>query len=124
MLEIRISIDGELVRMNSLLRSYSPVRKKSKRTLFSLEAQISLPTGRPIIFAFGKDSMFAKRAAQEAGSIVVDSDSAEELANAVMQVKDKGTECCNSGPFFIKNFARSKNSGRYAEIITETGVAK
>lgn len=50
-LEIKISIDGELVRIKSLFLLYVPVEKKSNRTLFSLEAQISLFTGSPICFA-------------------------------------------------------------------------
>jgi len=51
LLEINISIEGELVSTNSLFLSYSPVWKKSYSTLFSLEAQISLPIGTPIFFA-------------------------------------------------------------------------
>ena len=51
MLEMRISMDGEVVRMKSRFLSYVPVRKKSYRTLFSLEAQISVFTGTPISFA-------------------------------------------------------------------------
>mgnify|MGYP002508961074 CR=1 FL=1 len=41
LLEIKMSIDGEDVRINSLLRSYFPVQKKSYSTLFSLDAQSS-----------------------------------------------------------------------------------
>jgi len=36
LLEIRISIDGDVVRTKSLFLSYSPVVKKSYNTLFSL----------------------------------------------------------------------------------------
>ena len=55
-----MSMDGDVVRMNSRFLSYVPVRKKSYRTLLSLDAQISLPNGTPICFAKYAARMFPK----------------------------------------------------------------
>ena len=52
MLEIRISIDGEIVTWNALFLSYVPVRKKSYSTLLSLDAHTKCPTGSPIFIAY------------------------------------------------------------------------
>ncbi len=49
MLETRMSMDGDVVRINSRFLSYVPVWKKSYRTLLSLDAQISLPNVRPSV---------------------------------------------------------------------------
>ena len=46
-----MSIEGELVRTNSLFLSYVPVEKKSYKTLFSLEAQTSFAIGTPMFLA-------------------------------------------------------------------------
>ena len=46
-----MSMDGDAVLWKARRASYVPVRIKSVRTLFSLEAQTSLPTGRPMRLA-------------------------------------------------------------------------
>ena len=60
MLEINISIDGELVKINSLFLSYTPVSKKSTNTLLSFEATMSLFTGKPISLAMYAASTLPK----------------------------------------------------------------
>ena len=51
LLEIKMSMEGDIVLKNSRRLSYFPVRMKSVRTLFLLDAQMSLPTGSPMRFA-------------------------------------------------------------------------
>ena len=46
-----MSMEGEIVVTNFLLRSYTPVVRKSVSTLLAFEAHMSLFTGRPMRFA-------------------------------------------------------------------------
>ena len=72
---------------------------------------------QPIIFAIGKSSLFGKRVADETGCLLVDSDDAKELADAITMIEAGNVEV-NTSEFFYKNMTMTANSRRYAEIIT------
>ena len=72
---------------------------------------------RPIVFAVGKNSQFCKRVSNETGCFVVDSNDAEGMAKAILEIKNQNI-VVNTKEFFVQNMSRTKNSTRYAEIIT------
>lgn len=94
-----------------------PLLKNVFKTALPSKTASCLACGKPIIFAIGKDSKFAEKAARVPGCVVVDSDSPEELAKAIMSIKDNQMKC-ESVSFFLESFVLSKNSRQYAEIIT------
>ena len=55
-----MSIEGLCVLWNGRFASYSPCDRNCVSTSFSLEAQISLPTGRPMRFAYQPARMSPK----------------------------------------------------------------
>ena len=94
-----------------------PLVKDVYRTALPSKTATCLACGQPIIFAIGKDSKFGKKAMDEAGCVVVESDKAEELVDAIhrIQCEKHGTEL---EWFFLKYFKKIENSQKYAEVIT------
>ena len=94
-----------------------PLVKDVFKTALPSKTATCLACQKPIVFAIGKESSFGKIAKDEAGCLVVDSDSPAELLNAIHLIRD-GKIDNKSVEFFIKNFRITENSKRYSKIIT------
>ena len=93
-----------------------PLVKDVYRTALPSKTATCLACGKPIIFAIGKDSKFGQRVAKEAGCVVVESDSAEELVRAINQCKNANKEVLHTS-FFVKHMEKTKNSYSYSDVI-------
>ena len=94
-----------------------PLKQGVYKTALPSKTATCMACQRPIIFAIGKSSLFGKRVADEAGCLLVDSDDAKELADAITMIEAGNVEV-NTSEFFYKNMTMTANSRRYAEIIT------
>lgn len=94
-----------------------PLVKDVYRTALPSKTATCLACQKPIIFAIGKDSKFAKKAMEEAGCLVVESNDAQELAEAIWEIQ-RGKRKIAAGEFFLKYFRNTENSRKYAETIT------
>ena len=98
-----------------------PLVKDVYKTALPSKTATCLACQKPIIFAIGKESRFGRKAMSEAGCMVVEADDAEELVRAIRDAREKVREekyTDRMGVFFQKEFGRTENSRRYAEIIT------
>ncbi len=94
-----------------------PLVKDVYRTALPSKTATCLACQKPIIFAIGRDSVFGQKTVSEAGCLVVESDKAEELVDAIREVQtDKRDN--EAEEFFLKYCGIAENSKRYAEIIT------
>lgn len=94
-----------------------PLVRNIYRTALPSKTAVCFASGKPVIFAVGKDSMFAGRAMAECGCPVVESDDSEGLASAIKDIRDNKIKTV-SDSFFRKHFLLSVNSRKYADIIT------
>ena len=94
-----------------------PLVKDVFRTALPSKTATCLACQKPIIFAIGQNSQFGNRMRKEAGCTVVESDLAEELAQAIQRVQ-KQSQSGKQGHFFKENMNRLKNSRQYATIIS------
>ena len=97
-----------------------PLVKNVYKTALPSKTATCLACGKPIIFAIGKDSKFGRRAMEEAGCPVVEADRAEELVDAISDVKGKRA-CGDTVQFFKNKCTLTDNSNRYAKTITGRG---
>ena len=93
-----------------------PLVRDVYRTALPSKTATCLACRKPIIFAIGKDSIFAKKAMKEANCPVTESDDPEELMGAIQRVQ-KGEKGNKAGEFFLRYFQITENSRKYAEII-------
>lgn len=94
-----------------------PLVKDVYRTALPSKTATCLACQRPIIFAIGKQSKFGQKVMKEAGCLVVEADSAEELVEAIKRVQN-GERRNTAGEFFLKYCKMTDNSRIYAETIT------
>ncbi len=93
-----------------------PLKQGVYKTALPSKTATCMACQRPIVFAIGKTSVFGKRVAEETGCLLVDSDDAKELADAITMIESGNMEV-NTSAFFYKNMTKTDNSRRYAEII-------
>lgn len=96
-----------------------PLKKGVYRTALPSKTATCMACQKPIIFALGKDCFFGKKVHDATGCPVIDSDDAESLAKAIMDIRN-GTIVSNNRDFFEKYFMKSFNSKEYARIITSS----
>lgn len=97
-----------------------PLVKNVYRTALPSKTATCLACQKPIVFAVGRDCLFAKKAVEEAGCQLVDSDNPNDLVKALMAVCSKSYN--NNSEFFFKKYCRKTiNSQLYAELITLIG---
>lgn len=89
------------------------------RTALPSKTATCLACGKPIIFCMGKEAKFAQLAEKEAGCISLDSDDPQALKAAILSLRQGNTTGGDSAKFFTEHFSKTKNSGRYAELITK-----
>lgn len=94
-----------------------PLVKGVYKTALPSKTATCLACKKPIIFAIGKESKFGQKVRKEAGCLVVDSDNAEEMIEAIWRVKS-GAEEKTAGEFFLTYCGITENSRKYAEVIT------
>ncbi len=93
-----------------------PLVKDVYKTALPSKTATCLACQKPIIFAIGENSSFGNIAKYEAGCLVVDSDNAGQLVEAIKNIKDNTTTNIE-GEFFKNHFSKTKNSGMYAQLI-------
>lgn len=94
-----------------------PLVKDVYKTALPSKTATCLACGKPIIFAIGKGSKFGQKAMREAGCPVVEADKADDLVATIYKVKS-GEIDTKTTEFFLQNCGITKNSKRYADIIT------
>lgn len=94
-----------------------PLVKDVYQTALPSKTATCLACQKPIIFAIGKESKFGQKTEREADCLVVGTDDAEELENAIREVQ-RGKSVDRMGAFFLEHCSITKNSKEYAKIIT------
>lgn len=94
-----------------------PLVKAGYKTALPSKTATCLACGKPVIFAVGKDSIFGHKAHLATGCPICDSDSAEELINLILAIKDQTIKSSNID-YFKNYFSNRVNSGMYERIIT------
>lgn len=98
-----------------------PLEKEIYKTALPSKTATCLACQKPIIFAIGEESEFGHLAAVKTACPVVDSDNPEELVKAIRGIQEKKIQCVTA-EFYLKNSSLSKNSARYAKVITEGDI--
>ncbi len=96
-----------------------PLVKNVYKTALPSKTATCLACGRPVVFAIGKESRFGRRIAEEAGCPVIEPDDPAALAGEIRRIRRDGQQN-GADRFFLRYCGITKNSGRYAEIITES----
>lgn len=94
-----------------------PLGKNIYRTALPSKTATCLACGKPIIFAIGKDSRFGQLLKDEYLCYLTDSDSPEQLSDAVNDIRNKGIKRIDNSKY-SEMFSLTKNSQRYVEVIT------
>ena len=94
-----------------------PLVKNVYRTALPSKTATCLACQKPIVFAVGKECVFAQNAMRDTDSLLVDPDNPNELVNALLSVYSNQHQF-NNESFFEKKCGKSRNSKLYAEIIT------
>ena len=94
-----------------------PLTKDIYRTALPSKTATCLACGKPIVFAIGQDSKFGQQVHEQIGAQVVAADDVMGLCAAINKAKRSSVNMKNQD-FFVKSFARTENSKRYAKIIT------
>lgn len=95
-----------------------PLVKNIYKTALPSKTATCFACGKPIIFCIGKASKFAQMAKQNTNCHCVESDDADGLKNAILSTYQE----CDSilyAKFFAETLARTRNSEKYADIITK-----
>ena len=95
-----------------------PLVKDVYRTALPSKTATCLACGKPVIFAIGRESKFGQKAMKEAGCPVTEPDRPEELAAAIREIV-AGRCDCRTIPLFERDFGITRNSAKYATIITQ-----
>ncbi len=97
-----------------------PLAKNIYRTALPSKTATCLACQKPIIFCFGKESKFGQWMHEIAGCPVVESDDAESIRDAILDLKANGLKS-NIGEIFKNYFSKTTNSNKYADCITNNG---
>lgn len=100
-----------------------PLMKDVYRTAVPSKTATCFACQKPVIFVIGKESKFGKKAMKETGCPVVESDKAGELVSKIKMIQ-AGIINCDTGSFFSREFSITRNSKKYAKIISGNGVIK
>lgn len=93
-----------------------PLVKDVYRTALPSKTATCFACQKPIIFAIGKDSKFARKIISQENCQVVDSEDAYELMKTIQAIKEAGMGAKPSS-FFTRYFSATNNSMEYANII-------
>lgn len=94
-----------------------PLVKDGYRTALPSKTATCLACGKPVVFAIGEESKFARSVMHDTGCPAIGSEDAGELIRAIRAMK-AGQLTCQTRQFFLDNMNRSANSRQYARIIT------
>ena len=94
-----------------------PLAKDIYRTALPSKTATCLACGKPIVFAIGQNSKFGQQVHEQIGAQVVAADDVMGLCAAINKAKRSSVNMKNQD-FFVKGFARTENSKRYAKTIT------
>lgn len=93
-----------------------PLARGIFRTALPSKTATCLACGKPIIFALGKESAFAKYISEQTGCPVVDCDDENELIRAIHAIQANACPCSTQA-VFRQAFGKWKNASRYARMI-------
>ena len=94
-----------------------PLGKNQYRAALPSKTATCLACQKPIIFIIGKESKYGKVITRETNCPVLDCDDVEGVVDSIIKIKN-GEIITNTGDFFLENCSITKNSMRYARIIT------
>lgn len=94
-----------------------PLAKDIYRTALPSKTATCLACGKPIILAIGKEARFGQSVCKNANVQVIPSDDEQVLIRTIISIKQSHTRV-NARDIFTECFAKTKNSRRYAELIT------
>ena len=94
-----------------------PLKENVFKTALPSKTATCIACQKPVIFAIGKRSRFGQKVAKETGCLLVDSNNAEGIAKAIMSVRNNEVKV-KTREYFLENMSKTKNSRKYAEIIT------
>ena len=94
-----------------------PLVRDVYRTALPSKTATCLACQKPVIFAIGKASRFGREVLRETGCPLIESSDAQSLVEEINRIR-AGKYTINTGEFFLKDFGVTKNSRRYADIIT------
>ena len=93
-----------------------PLVKDVCKTALPSKTATCFACGKPIIMCIGKDSKFAQMAHKKTGCHVLESNDAEGLKNAILNIRDH-QDTARYGEFFAEKLGKTNNSRKYAEKI-------
>lgn len=92
-----------------------PLVAGGTKTALPSKTGVVLSCGKPVIFTFGNNSIFAKAVHEFGAGISINPNNSLDLANSIVGISE------NSGSYnyglFLHSFTRSKNMRVYAQII-------
>ena len=88
------------------------------RTALPSKTATCLACGKPIIFCIGKEARFAQLAEKEAACVCLDSKDPQTLKSAILSIRAQTILSDDTAKFFAEHFSKTKNSRRYAQLIT------
>lgn len=98
-----------------------PLVKEVYKTALPSKTATCFACGKPIVLCIGTASRFAQMAQKETGCGIVESDDSEGLKNAILRAK-AGHDTEKYGRFFTTHMEKTRNSEKYADIITSSCV--
>lgn len=96
-----------------------PLVKDAYKTALPSKTATCLACQTPVVLAIGKESVFGQKAVKGANCRLIDANRADELVDVILKLKGWDPHP-DTGDFFTKYCSVSLNSGKYAEIITNT----
>ena len=95
-----------------------PLAENIYKTALPSKIATCLACQKPIILAIGKDSIFGRTCNQETACPLIDSNNPQELQKAIKDIQGKKSGY-DLSKFFLNSMSISRNSRKYAEIITQ-----
>lgn len=94
-----------------------PLGKNQYRAALPSKTATCLACQRPIIFIIGKESKYGKVIMRETNCPVLDCDDVDGVVDSIIKIQNCEI-ITNTGDFFLENCSKTKNSMKYARIIT------
>lgn len=95
-----------------------PLAKDIYRTALPSKTATCLASGKPIIFALGKKSIFGQLACRKTNAQLVSSDDVKQFLDAIDKVRWEHMEL-NAEEYYAAFFSKTKNSNCYASVIAQ-----
>lgn len=95
-----------------------PLAPNIYRTALPSKTATCIACGKPIVFCFGKHSIYGTKMSNKFNCILIESGNHEELASKILNIKSQKRCIHDDKDNFLKYFGRTINSKKYTDIIT------